>query len=85
VQVAVFGAPEQGEKETVPLKVVMSWRGKLAISPAEIDWEEPLPLPSGRGETVRISDCVEGRRIDRSRRHCRQREVWRSEGRVRRA
>ena len=38
---------------TVPLKVVMSWRGKLAISPAEIDWEEPLPLPSGRRWALR--------------------------------
>ena len=35
VQVAVTGAPEQGEKKTVPLKVVESSRGKLAVSPAE--------------------------------------------------
>lgn len=35
VQVADAGAPEHGEKETVPLKVVESRSGKLAVSPAE--------------------------------------------------
>ena len=56
VQVAVVGAPAQGEKEIVPVKVGVTVREKVAVWPAVTDCEL---APAVAGMMVRASAWID--------------------------